>query len=128
MANTLMSIGHTFFLESKWQDAVGTYIVAREHWINSGQVFGECQSLIWLGEAQRKSGHLDDAERYLLEAARRYEAMKAPFTDMARAGLADVYERLSANSNEAGRGEASREYAQRARRYGSTGPVQDKPL
>ena len=126
-ANALMGLGNTWYLEKNWVDAIKTYEVARAHWVNAGQVFGECQALIWIGESYRKAKLFDEAEKRFLEVIQRYQAMKAPFEQMAKGGLADVLERLAANYQEAGRRPLAEECRKRAREQGSHGPVPDRP-
>ncbi|MBK8233917.1 MAG: tetratricopeptide repeat protein [Deltaproteobacteria bacterium] len=127
-ANALMGIGHTYYLEKQWSAAIATYEAAREQWLDAGQVFGECQALIWSAEAYRKVGLRDDAERRFAQVEAKYRAMKAPFEAMARGGLADLYERMAANHNDAGHRAKAHAYSHLACQHGSCGPVPDRPL
>jgi tetratricopeptide (TPR) repeat protein len=126
-ANALMGIGHTHFKEHNWTEAINTYKVAIEHWKNAGQVFGECQAQVWLAEAHRKARALEEAEAELTRVVARFEAMRPPYADIARAGLAEVFERLSALLRDAGKQTQADEYAARAKQCGSVGTVPDEP-
>lgn len=126
-ATALMGMGHTYFLERTWSAAISTYEAARQQWLDAGQVFGECQALIWSAEAYRKAGlHGEAHERFCVVEAR-YRAMKAPFEEMARGGLADLYERIAANHGDGGRRHEAQAYSRLACQHGSCGPVPDRP-
>ena len=126
-ANALMGIGHTHYLERSWASALEAYELAREHWLDAGHVFGECQALVWGGEACRKAGqHRVAQERFRLAQAR-FLAMRAPFEAMAEGGLADLYERMAANAADDGARSTADSYRRLAQLHGSHGPACDCP-
>lgn len=126
-ANGLMGVGHTYYLEQNWAQAIETYRVALEHWKNGGQAFGECQAWMWIGEAYRKARVFDLAENAFMTAMDIYQRMRAPFEDAARGGMAEVLERLAGMHRDAGRRALADECHARARAFGSHGPVPDRP-
>lgn len=123
----MTGIGHTHFKERNWNEAINTYKVAIEHWKNAGQVFGECQAQVWLAEAHRKARAFELAEAELTQVIGRFESMRPPFADIARAGLAEVLERMSALMSDAGKQNLANDYAARAKQCGSVGAVPDEP-
>jgi hypothetical protein len=123
----IMGVGHTLFLEGNYREAVQTYNVARRTWANRGLVFFECQALTWMGEACAQFGDLGQAEKYFRSAYGRYQNLGEPFADGARAGMAEVLERLGGAYARGGRDADAEACRAQARALGSAGPFSSRP-
>ncbi|MFV8753833.1 tetratricopeptide repeat protein [Nannocystaceae bacterium ST9] len=120
-ANALMSLGHTWFIEREWGQALENYQVARTYWQKVGQTFGVCNASIWMAEAYRHGQHPAEAERLLLEVEATYRAMRAPFEDMAKQGVAETHERMAMLYEQIGQLDKATHYHRSARQLGCEG-------
>ncbi len=125
-ANALMSLGHTYFLDGEYGQALQTYEVARTYWQKVGQTFGACNASIWMAEAYRQGQHPAEAEQILLSVYATYRAMQEPFVDMAKQGMAEVHERLAMLYRQVGRLDEAAIHHHNARELGCMG-VSEQP-
>jgi tetratricopeptide (TPR) repeat protein len=125
-ANGLMSLGHAWFLEQQWGQALENYEVARKYWEQVGQTFGVCNASIWMAEAYRHGQRPADAEQLLLEVEATYKSMRAPFEDMAKQGLGETHERMAMLYAQIGDTARADHYHRSARQFGCEG-VPEQP-
>lgn len=127
LANALMKVGHTHFLQNQYEPAMRAYEAARRTWARIGYLFGECEALTWTGEAQAALGRFEEAEATFKDVLRRFEERRPPFTDVAREGRAETHERLARLYLRMNRPKQATSHRYQARSLGSQGLAPEKP-
>lgn len=126
-ARALIGIGNTHFLAGEYADAIGAYSTSYTYAERAGNLFGACQAKSWVAESMRQLGDHARADAVLKEVVALYETLGDPFRDIAREGLAETYQRLSALHKVWGRRADATAWANKARALGRQWPASERP-
>jgi tetratricopeptide (TPR) repeat protein len=102
IAQALLRLGNTLLRSERWDEAVDTYRAAADWHDKTGHPLWTCYALSWLGEAQRRAGHLEAAERTWRDALDRQLALSDQSDPSAAAELMERLARLDAQKRAAG--------------------------
>jgi tetratricopeptide (TPR) repeat protein len=118
VAQGLVHLGHAYFCERDYAQAVECYAGARDEHDRLGDSLGACRPLTWLAESHRHRREWALAEAVYLDVLARYDAAGASIGDVAAQGRADVYARLAAMCQDAGRASEAAQYQREAQALG----------